>query len=105
MEKREQRRRRSFTPEFKAKTVELIRSSGPWGRPGSPTLSVMCGSSSWQDKRITAHPVRGKEPRIPVDSGQAASALASSISRLRCLMSKAKWPPLTVTSRAPGIPR
>ena len=28
MEKREQRRRRSFTPEFKAKTVELIRSSG-----------------------------------------------------------------------------
>jgi len=28
MEKREQRRRRSFTPEFKARTVELIRTSG-----------------------------------------------------------------------------
>jgi hypothetical protein len=73
--------------------------------PGGQSTSNAPGGSAGGPGSQGRHTARGRKPRIPVEPGQAASASASLISRLRCLVSKVKWPPLTVTRCALGMPR
>jgi transposase len=68
------RLRRSFTPEFKAQTVELVRTSGK-------TVSEVC-----RDLDLTETAVRGWVAQVDIDAGRRdglTTAEREELSRLR----------------------